>query len=153
MTLLDRLIATRTEYSYWMCRKSTEDDLAKPTNDKHAYYIEVLKDVQKILAAKRTKEPEAPQRRTSSPSQAQSKRNNNTVLTFQGSARWTRSATPPERKHDLDAAHNHPATTAKSLHQHDSWRRIIAGSCDRTKEETGANGMDHGPAMRFATAA
>lgn len=39
----------RTEYSYWMSRKST-DDLAKAINEKHLYYIKVLKEVKTILA-------------------------------------------------------------------------------------------------------
>ena len=49
LDLLEHLIVERTEYSYWMSRKST-DDLAKAINEKHLYYIKVLKEVKAILA-------------------------------------------------------------------------------------------------------
>ena len=54
IALLDRLIAERSEYTYWMSQKST-DNL---TNDSHWYYIEILKEVKPILASRM--EPEAP---------------------------------------------------------------------------------------------
>ena len=49
LDLLERAIMERTDYSYWMSRKST-NDLAKAINEQHLYYIEVLKEVKTILA-------------------------------------------------------------------------------------------------------
>lgn len=49
LDLLERTIKERTEYSHWMSLKHT-DSLAHIDNEKHLYYIEVLKEVKNILA-------------------------------------------------------------------------------------------------------
>ena len=43
LTLLDRLIEERAEYTYWMSQKST-DDTCRTATESHLYYIEVLKE-------------------------------------------------------------------------------------------------------------
>ena len=69
MTVLDRLIATRTEYTYWMSRKPS-DDFSKAAQESHEYYIEVLSQVRTILAERM--EPGARiSPRTTSPSRTQ----------------------------------------------------------------------------------
>lgn len=49
LSLLERLIVQRSEYTHWMSRKST-DNLAKISTENHIYYIKVLKEANIILA-------------------------------------------------------------------------------------------------------
>lgn len=148
INLLDRLLNERTEYSYWMSRKST-DDMAKIPNDKHEYYISILKDV-KIILTERVDpnaeivshtEPPTPvestkitnksnqqkdltlgKRKTSSPALQDSDR---------ATAPKTEIATTNQQQ-DLRNENNHSATV--QIKRQDEWRQAITDSCHRTIE-------------------
>ena len=141
ITLLDRLIDERAEYTYWMSQKST-DDISLVSTKKHLYYIEVLKETRTILAERM--EPEAnvalhtnlpPARLTNKPSQTR----NDTLGKLKSS--FTNSHGSEQKK-----AAKTEATTPKPLHafkgtaaektQQAEWRQIVAKSCNSTTDNS-----------------
>ena len=143
LTLLDRLIPERTEYTYWMSRKS-HDDLANPKKQTHGYYVEVLKEVRTILAERTELATQAQRQQRRLPSLSKRKAS---ISTFHGPDRQKAAKTQlsaPAQKHDLNAAR---------YLKLQSWRRVIADSCEKTEEAQGAKSMDDVSAQRVAASA
>lgn len=166
MALLDRLIVERTEYSYWMSRKST-DDLSKFSNESHVYYIEVLKEVKVILA-----EHIEPQTTTSSqagsptlsettniptqtPNPTLGKRKVSSTSHQNPDRRkaMKTESTTSSPKHVLQKEAKHLTTTQRQ--QEKEWRHVVANSCNKMAEKDCApvaKPMSYAAALRVAVA-
>ena len=157
VSLLNRLIDERAEYTYWMSQKCTNEI----TIQSHLYYIEVLKETKTILA-ERMEEPEAiaathmespDARPTNKPSQT----SNNTLgkrkpssTTFHDSDQKKAAkteATTLKPLHVFKGAN--PAATAEKI-QHAEWRQIVAKNCNGTTDNKRAAANKP---MSYATAA
>ena len=145
LALLDRVIAQRSEYCYWMSRKST-DQFSQFAHQKHTYYIEVLKEVQTILAARI--ESETTTTRSPSPVSATDdasieipdtllgKRKNSAAntqcLEQNKTAKTTNSTTTPKQVFRKEIR----GATEAIKQQRDNWREAVANSCDKVVDKT-----------------
>ena len=137
LALVDRVITERSEYTYWMSRKST-DQLSQASHDTHTYYIEVLKEVQTILAART--EPEK-----ATPENTLGKRKNSATKT-QGwdqrkAAKTANSTTTPKHLLRKDEA------------RQQQWRSAVTNSYDNVADKPHAplpKPMSYAAACRVA---
>lgn len=166
LTLLDRLIEERAEYTYWMSQKST-DDISRTATENHLHYIEVLKETKTILAKRMELEATVTTRTESSHTKPTTKpsQTNNSILgkrraysttlhdSDQKKAAKT-EATKATPAHVLFKGANPAAATEKTPQQAE-WRQIIANNCSSTTDNKGATAkkpMSYAAAARAITA-
>ena len=142
LSLLERLIEERSEYTYWLSQKSATEG-SKSAYESHHYYIKVLKETKTILAERM--EPKASPVLQSTPSQAKatkpsSQTNTKTLgkrkasatalqASEQGKASKTESAAcKPEQVKQMEV---NQSASATSRHQA-NWRRMVAKNCSKT---------------------
>lgn len=122
VALLDRLIDERTEYSYWMSLKLA-DSPCKVTEEKHAYYVEILKDTKTILAERMV--PAAAAAATQPgpfyPKMA--------TTSFKPT-----TSTLGKRKSSSAAIQSFDQRKAAKMQE--SWRQTVTASCDKTEERS-----------------
>ena len=142
LSLLERLIEERSEYTYWLSQKSATEG-SKSAYESHHYYIKVLKETKTILAERM--EPTASPVLQSTPSQGKAikapsqtytktlgkRKASATTLqgSEQGKASKTESAASKSEKVKQRGANQSAAATSR--HQA-NWRRVVANSCSKT---------------------
>ena len=167
IALLDRLIPERTEYSYWLSRKST-DAISEYINECHAYYIQVLKEVRTILAERMELEaktaprtnPPAPATTSSMSTQTNKvtlgkRKNSFTTLQGPDQSKAVKTETPKSRSEHVLVNQPNPSVTAQNKQQ-EKWRQVIAETRDKTNEKdcaTAARPMSYAAALRVAITA
>ena len=161
VTLLDRLIDERAEYTYWMSQISTDEATIKS----HLHYIEVLKETKTILAehmepeATAATHTESPHAR---PITRPSRTNNSTLgkrkpssTTHHGSEQKKAAkteATTPKPLHIFKGVN--PAAAAEKTQQAE-WRQTVAKNCHSTTDNKCAAAnkpMSYAAAARAITA-
>ena len=165
LTLLDRVITQRSEYCYWMSRKST-DQLSQVSHQKHIHYIGVLKEVQIILAAR--VEPEITTSRSPSPASATSDASTTTANTTLGKRKKSAANTQALEQNKTAKTANSTTTpkhvfrkevkgaTEARQQQRDEWREAVANSCEKAADKPCASlpkPMSYAAACRVAVIA
>ena len=164
LDLLERLIIERTEYSYWMSRKST-DNLATRCNESHEYYVKIMKEVKTIFAERMAPGTRiASQANSANPANitnipAQTKtstlgKRRNSSTNIQGpdgrKAVKIKSKTP-QQKHNL----RNDIKRSTTQDQQQEWRQMVALNCEKLADKKRAliaKPMSYAAAVRGAIA-
>lgn len=147
VSLLDRLIEERAEYTYWLSQKHTDDD----SYDNHLHYIKMLKETRTILAERM--EPEATAATQADDTILGKRRPSATTLAGSEQRKSAKTeATTPKPLHFGKRAD--PAAAAEKI-QRAEWRPIVAKNCNSTTDNRFAAGnkpMSKAAAARAITA-
>ena len=146
VALLDRLIDERSEYTYWMSQKST-DDTSSSSSESHQHFIKVLKETKTILVERMEPEATTAARQTCPIRSETTEKSPQTVTKTLGKRKISSNAlhgsgqrkaaktgaTTPKPLHVLKATNSSTATHKK---QQDEWRQVVVKSCDKEVEKT-----------------